>query len=70
MSFRHLFQFIAMLVAPVVTFAGFYVILYVSTSLALDIFVIFLLYRERDMWDPWEPAIAKNFLINAEKLGW
>lgn len=69
MKFRYIFQFIAMLIGPMVTFAGLYVILYVSESLMIDILIVGFYYLERDMWDPWKPAVAKQFLVNAKKYG-
>ncbi|MDO8669774.1 MAG: hypothetical protein Q7K65_05840 [Candidatus Buchananbacteria bacterium] len=69
MGFRYIFQFMAMLVGPLVTFASVYVILFLG-DLLVGLLIIFFYCKNLDMWDPWRPKVIKQFLTNAKKLGW
>ena len=69
MGFRYFFQFMAMLIAPIITYAAIYTICSTNNLLVTAV-IIFFYYLQLDMWDPWKPQVARQFLANAKKIGW
>lgn len=68
MGLRYIFQIIAMLIAPLVTFCAIFVA-YEFHNIIVTIIIGYFYFNGLDMWDPWKPKIAKKFLANTKAMG-
>jgi len=58
----------AMLIGPIITLAFLGLLGSLNNGLIAICLIIFYC-TQLDMWDPWKPKVARQFLANARKIG-